>query len=99
MHKLDWIIVLNTLTASEITKLLASGGYKRRATQVATTCHFARDPQGVLVRVAGKPPAGTIGKFEGKVGTTRRSRKGRTYHAPNGSRKYIAPYEQEVVMY
>jgi hypothetical protein len=29
-----------------------------------------------------------IGTFQGNVGTTVRSRKGRTYHAPNGSRKY-----------
>jgi hypothetical protein len=30
-----------------------------------------------------------FGTFIGNVGTTVRSRKGRTYHAPNGSRKYI----------
>lgn len=39
------------------------------------------------------------GEFHGKVGTTRRSRKGRTYKAPNGSRKFQPNWEQEVVAY
>jgi hypothetical protein len=29
-----------------------------------------------------------IGTMQGNVGTPKRSRKGRTYHAPNGSRRY-----------
>lgn len=91
--------MLNKLSPADITKLLASGGYKRRTTQVATNHHFARDDNGLLIRVPGKPAAGSIGKFDGKVGTTVRSRKGRTYKAPNGSRKYIAPLDNEVVMY
>lgn len=41
-----------------------------------------------------------LGKFEGKVGTTRRSSKGRTVRMPNGSRKYIAPRgEGRVIAY
>lgn len=42
----------------------------------------------------------TVGAFEGKTGTLRRSRKGRTYHAPNGQRYYAGQYDTpEVVSY
>lgn len=38
--------------------------------------------------------------FEGRTGTPRRSRKGRTYHAPNGSRKIVNQYgSAQVVSY
>ena len=40
---------------------------------------------------SGKPPVEVIGKFEGKAGTIRRSRKGATRRLPNGRRPYIAP--------
>src|SRR5262245_15152303 len=36
----------------------------------------------------GKVTTDMKGEFVGKQGTTVRSRKGRTYHAPNGSRRY-----------
>jgi len=38
----------------------------------------------------GKPPADLVGSFHGNVGSTRRSTNGRTYRAPNGSRRYLA---------
>lgn len=68
--------------------------------RTATTTYVARvDNQ--LVLVAGKPPTALVGKFEGRVGTTTRSRKGRTSRKPNGSRQFIKPYNDfvEVVMY
>lgn len=41
-----------------------------------------------------------VGTFEGKTGTPRRSRKGRTYPAPNGKRYYVGHYDSpEVVSY
>lgn len=40
-----------------------------------------------------------VGQYEGKVGTTRRSRKGRTYKSPNGSRRYQPNWENEVIAY
>jgi len=49
----------------------------------------------------GKVTADMKGEFVGNVGTTRRSRKGRTYHAPNGSRSYQEQWwvENPVVAY
>lgn len=84
------------LTPAAITALLAQGGYKRKRT--STNYHYARI-DGILTKVQGKPSASTIGKFEGKVGTVTRSRKGATRRKPNGSRTYIAPHDNEVVMY
>jgi hypothetical protein len=40
--------------------------------------------------------------FQGKQGTVRRSSKGRTYIAPNGSRRFTLPYDlarPEVIAY
>lgn len=39
-----------------------------------------------------------VGAFQGNVGSPRRSRKGRTYHAPNGRRFYVRDSE-EVLAY
>ena len=41
----------------------------------------------------------SIGRFEGKQGSTRRSSKGRTWIMPNGYVKYIASTDMEVVGY
>lgn len=38
----------------------------------------------------GSPSAANAGLFEGKVGRMRRSRKGRTYRAPGGTRYYLS---------
>jgi hypothetical protein len=40
-----------------------------------------------------------VGHFDSKVGTPRRSRKGRTYHAPNGYANYVPYGGSEVVAY
>jgi hypothetical protein len=40
-----------------------------------------------------------LGSFHGRAGTTKRSRKGRTYRAPNGVRKYHPWNPQEVIAY
>jgi hypothetical protein len=47
----------------------------------------------------GNPPASLKGGFEGNLGTPRRSRKGRTYREPNGSRRYVTPWEGTVIAY
>jgi hypothetical protein len=40
-----------------------------------------------------------LGSFHGRAGTPKRSRKGRTYRAPNGVRKYHPWNPQEVIAY
>jgi hypothetical protein len=63
---------------------------------------IVRDGAGTGVN---KVPAADIkpegfGYFDSKVGTMRRSRKGRTYHAPNGYSRYAGQYETpEVIAY
>lgn len=47
----------------------------------------------------GKPQSFESGSFQGRAGTIRRSNKGRTYRAPNGSRRYIIDYNTEVIAY
>jgi hypothetical protein len=40
-----------------------------------------------------------FGEFRGKLGSTKRSRKGRSYRAANGSVKYEPNWETEVIAY
>ena len=40
-----------------------------------------------------------VGSFDGKTGTPKRSRKGRTYPAPNGRRFYAPNWQDDVVLY
>jgi len=47
----------------------------------------------------GKLKSELVGSFQGKQGSLRRSNKGRTYRAPNGSRRYIADWENTAVAY
>lgn len=47
----------------------------------------------------GKPQSFESGSFVGKAGTMRRSNKGRSYRAPNGSRRYVIDYNTEVIAY
>jgi hypothetical protein len=49
--------------------------------------HVWMDAYGEVNR--GKPPTELIGSFEGKQGSMRRSRKGRTYRLANGQRFYV----------
>jgi len=82
-----------TLTRTQINFLLEQERRKGK------TFHFARDTNGTLVRVSGKPPTGGIGSFQGKLGTPVRSKKGRTYRKGNGYTHYIIPWDEPVVMY
>jgi len=47
----------------------------------------------------GKLTADMKGEFHGKQGTPKRSRKGRTYRAPNGTRGYHPWNPEEVQVY
>jgi hypothetical protein len=42
---------------------------------------------------------GGVGEFDSKLGSTKRSRKGRTYRAANGYARYAANHETEVICY
>lgn len=64
---------------------------------------FVRTPEGLVTETIKKMGDFDLGKHVGNVGTMKRSRKGRTYHAPNGRRSY-QPHDydtnrQEVVAY
>lgn len=47
----------------------------------------------------GEPDAMQRGSYQGKAGSVRRSNKGRTYRAANGTRRYIRDYDSEVIAY
>jgi hypothetical protein len=49
---------------------------------------FIRNEHGLVTEIITSMGDYDLGKHVGKVGTMVRSRKGRTYHAPNGTRKY-----------
>lgn len=79
------------LSSSEIQGLLA--GKSKQATQ-----------HNCLVRVDGKLQRANVsskhfGAYEGKAGSLRRSRNGNITRALNGSRRYVASTDHEVVMY
>jgi hypothetical protein len=59
---------------------------------------FVRTLEGLTSEVIERMGDYDFQQFEGKVGTMVRSRKGRTYHAPNGSRKFVV-ISSEVVAY
>jgi len=69
-----------SLSAEKIAELMSGKKLSKRG--------FYRTTAGE--RIEGIVPADMVGKMDGKTGSMRRSRKGRTYHAPNGSRRYIA---------
>jgi hypothetical protein len=81
---------------NELIKLLRSG--KRAAKKSRTDQGYAiiRTKQG-LEKVALSEVE--IPQFHGRVGTTRRSSKGRTYRAPNGRRYYVENWDNAVVSY
>jgi hypothetical protein len=81
------MITLDTLTAQDITDLLANGGYRtKRAKPKKYGITF--DSATNAMHIIANPKAAEKGGFSGKVGSTRRSRKGRTYREPNGKRYY-----------
>jgi len=67
------------LTTMQISRLLA--GKEKNGSKWC-------DASGVIH--FGKPPAELIGSFHGRVGSVRRSSKGRSVRQPDGSRKYLA---------
>jgi hypothetical protein len=71
------------LSNSQVMSLLTASGSK---TGTGQGNQRYCDSDGVIQ--FGKPSADVVGKFEGKQGTVRRSRKGRTTRLPNGTRKY-----------
>lgn len=63
---------------------------------------FVRGEDGLTSQVIMRMGDVNLGKFEGNVGSVKRSRKGRTYHAPNGRRFYNPLHESgddQVVAY
>lgn len=79
----------------ELIAALMSGGSKSKAAQSGFA--LVRTENGLEKVALDKI---NLGGFEGKAGTARRSRKGRTYRAPNGRRHYAGQYETpEVVSY
>lgn len=79
------------LTMDELAELLTEPAPTHR------TPTYWLDYDGVVH--SGKPPTEHVGAFVGRAGSIRRSRKGRTYHAANGSRKYIISHDSEVLAY
>ncbi len=63
--------------------------------------YIMRDTEtGELIRGIGKPPTAIVGRYEGRSGSMRRSRKGAPRRMPNGRRYYAQPYEvYELIMY
>lgn len=59
---------------------------------------LVRAADGTLDKVA-VSVLSSVGYFEGKQGTIRRSRKGATRIQPNGSRYYCPNFDQEVIAY
>lgn len=62
---------------------------------------MVRTEDGLSKQVIEKMGDHDFGAFEGKVGTMRRSTKGRTRRMPNGSRRYVRSWfaEDAVVAY
>jgi len=60
---------------------------------------WVRGYEGLAMVNADTLSADNKGYFEGKQGTTRRSRKGRTWIAPNGTRKFFMNHGSNVVGY
>lgn len=79
------MLTLPELTPQQITALLNAP--KKRRNRKAKSYGIGFDDTNTLIFLP-KPTASQKGGFAGKVGTTRRSRKGRTYKAPNGTRYY-----------
>lgn len=94
---------MESLTAKDITAIIARGGYKKQKA-LPKNHYYVRVPgiapgTTMIVRFSGKPASDMVGKFEGKKGTATRSRKGRTSIKANGSRQYIIAPESQVVAY
>jgi hypothetical protein len=87
------------LSKAQIAKLYKGG----RASTTSTgrvkprKRHVWMDAYGEVHR--GKPPAALKGGYEGKAGSIRRSRKGAMRRLANGSRKYIADWDNTVKFY
>jgi len=82
------------LTSAEITKLVASGGKKRRKSTAKNRWFNGTE------WISGKPPLESNVHFEGRVGTRRKTRKGGTAIKPNGSRYLVGQYgDQNVLAY
>lgn len=80
------------LSSADITKLVASGGTKRKRPTGKNRWFDGREWH------AGKPPLSSNVHFEGKVGTVSRTRKGATRRNPNGSRYIVGQYDQPHVV-
>lgn len=83
----------------ELMKRLLEGKRKRKPSY-ANGFAFVRTATGELEKVAMTSEVRkSIGRYEGKQGTVKRSRKGRSSIKPNGTRFYNAVTELEVVSY
>lgn len=71
---------------------------KKKAPNYKKGFALVRTEQG-LEKVPLSQVSYSIGKFEGKQGTTKRSSKGRTSILPNGKRYYNGLLERDIVAY
>lgn len=60
---------------------------------------LVRTANGVEKFPVSKVKAEALGKFDGKAGTIKRSRKGRTYRKADGSRYYCPDWNNTVIGY
>lgn len=85
------------LTPDDLTRMLSQKPTKRKST--SSRCAIIRTENGLERVPMIEIKAADLGNFVGKVGSMRRSRKGRSYRAPNGSRRYLHGDGIEVVAY
>lgn len=75
------------LSEDQLAVIYATKESRRRKPEGKGTV-FVRSEEGLNTAVIKRMGDWDLGTHVGNVGTTKRSRKGRTYKAPNGVRKY-----------
>lgn len=83
------------MVSTELIRDLMEGKKKQGKTKKFA---LVRTDNGLEFENLSKSTTAKVGSYQGNVGSARRSRKGRTYRAPNGSRYYV-PGELDVVAY
>ena len=78
------------LSPEQIRSILNASSGRKSTTDKSKGYYFTRNESGTLDMNYGKPKADEVGRFTGKVGSVRRSRRGVATRMPNGSRRYDA---------
>jgi hypothetical protein len=79
--------------------LLSGKRIKPKLVEATKEYALIREADGKVKRVLLADVKGGVGEFDSKLGSTKRSRKGRTYRAANGYARYAANHETEVIAY